>query len=150
MKDLSKYELTNTYYDYIFRNYIEFYGSPNDEIVKWEPLGRHDIVVYFADGSKAFYDDISGAVYNVHKRTEKREFIDDDIYARRFCWKLNVVLNASGLTRDEISQRTGISKAALSNYFSGRRIPSGDKLHKLAKVLKCPVQDLLNVDEWDL
>ena len=150
MKDLSKYKMTDTYYDYIFRDYMEFYGSPNDEIVDWQPGGRHDIVVYYADGTKAFYDHMSGVVYNVHKRADSKEFIDDDIYIRRFVWKLNTALNASGLSREEISQRTGISKAALSGYFTGRHMPGAIQIRKLAKVLKCPVQDLLSVDEWDL
>lgn len=150
MNDITKYKTTNTYYDYIFKDYLAFYGSDDAEIIDWEPRGRNDIVVYYINGSKAFYDHISGVVYNVHKRTDDREFIDDDIFNKRFQWKLNTAFNASGLSRDDISQRTGISKAALSTYFNGRRIPGGNNLRKLAKVLKCPVQELLDVDEWDL
>lgn len=150
MKNATNYKMTNTYYDRIFRDYLEFYGSTSDVIVKWEPRGKHDIVVYHADGSKAFYDHVSGTVYNVHKRTDCKEFIDDDIFTKRFQWKLNTALNASGLSRDEICQRTGISRAALSSYTNGHRMPGSLYLYKLAKVLKFPVEELLSVDEWDL
>jgi transcriptional regulator with XRE-family HTH domain len=93
---------------------------------------------------------MSRTAYSIHPRKDDREFIDDDVYAKRFSWKLRTVLNSSGISRDEICERTGISNAALSGYVNGKQSPTAPRIVKLAKVLKCSVEELLNVDEWDM
>lgn len=147
---MRRFEMTGTSYDSIFIEYMDYYGDMSDQVVSWEPNGRFEILVHYASGAKAFYDRISRVVYNVQKRKCDSEFVEPHVYMTRFTWKLTAAVNASGLSRDEISKRTGISKAALSNYLTGSKMPSCHNVYKLAKVLKCSVADLLNVGDWDL
>jgi len=48
------------------------------------------------------------------------------------------------LTAAELSRRTGISKAAISQYLSGINRPCGKRIDKLAEALGCTVMDLVN------
>lgn len=48
------------------------------------------------------------------------------------------------LTAAELSRRTGISKAAISQYLSGINRPCGARASKLADVLGCTVIDLFS------
>lgn len=137
-------------YDYIFDEYEMYYGSDSDEVVRWEPSGKREITVYYASGVTARYDSVSHSVYNTHPRKIGEEFISDDIYMKRFAWKLRAVVNSSNLTRDDICERCGISNATFYGYLNGRSVPSIVKLKRLAKVLRCPIEDLMNVDEWDV
>ena len=126
-----------------------YYGSDTSTIVKWEPVGKREIVVYYDDGIRCRYDSVNKTVYSIHPRTNDDEFINDDIYAKRFAWKLRSVVDSSGLSREEICERAEVSNAALSGYMNGKTMPTVLKVRKLARVLRCPVEDLLNVDDWD-
>lgn len=141
--------MRNKYYEHIYEEFLMYYGSDTVRIINWEPAGKREILVYYEDGSKARYDSMTKAVYNIRPRSYEGEFIDDDIYTKRFAWKLRTEIYSSGLSRDEICERTGISNAALSGYMNGNNLPTASRICKLAKVLKCSVTDLLNVDDWD-
>lgn len=137
-------------YKYLYNEFEKYYKNNRSEIVGWEPVSKNMIVVYYDNGIRSFYDGITQTVHTVHPRSSGAEFIDDETYIRRFTWRLAAAVGSSGLTRDEISERTGISKASLSGYLNGKTIPSAVTVYKLARVLKCSVEDLLGVDEWDL
>lgn len=145
-----KFEMTGTIYDSFFIDFMDYYGGDGHDIVRWEPYEKLMICVYYDNGNKAYYDGGDGTVKNVGRRQADVEFIDDELYARRFAWKLRSAINASPLSRAEICQRTGISNASLSGYISGRTMPNVIFIHKLAKVLKCPVEDLVNAADIDL
>lgn len=55
-----------------------------------------------------------------------------------FCQKLKAALDTSGLSRREITERTGIPAASLSQYVHGRNVPGPDKRRQLAKILGVP------------
>lgn len=145
-----KFEMTGTAYDNIFMQFMYFYGDAYPEIVRWEPFDKMCICAYNADGTKVFYDGSDGIVKNVGRRQEGVRFVDDELYMRRFAWRLRVALNASQLSRAEICERTGISQGSLSGYLNGRTVPSITNVFKLARVLDCPFEDLVNACDIDL
>ena len=49
--------------------------------------------------------------------------------------RLNAAFSASGLSQAELSRATGIDRASISLYLSGRYRPKADKLLRLAQVL---------------
>ena len=55
-----------------------------------------------------------------------------------FCQKLKTALDSSGLSRREITERTGIPAASLSQYIHGRNVPAAEKRRQLAQVLGVP------------
>lgn len=137
-------------YRYLYDEFEMYYKHSGLEVVDWEPIGKNLIVVTYDNGIRAYYDGFSQTTHTVHPRKDPREFISDDIYIRRFAWRLSSAFAASSLSRDEISERTGISKASLSGYLNGKSMPSVINAYKLARVLRCPVEDLIGVDSWDL
>jgi DNA-binding Xre family transcriptional regulator len=149
VNDCEVEEMGKRHYTYIFEEFKTYYASDEYEIVKWEPAGGSEIVVYYDNGIRVRYDSVTKSVYSMHPRRNPDQFIDDDIYAKRFAWKLRAVVNASGFTRDDICNRTGISKAALSGYMTGKKLPGAINIYKLTNVLDCSVEELLNVGDWD-
>ena len=55
-----------------------------------------------------------------------------------FCQKFKIVLDGSGLSRREITEKTGIPAASISQYIHGRNVPSLEKRQRLARVLGVP------------
>ena len=47
------------------------------------------------------------------------------------------------LTREELAEKSGVSKYVIAEYEHGGRIPKMDVMAKLADVLKCTVDELI-------
>lgn len=50
--------------------------------------------------------------------------------------RFNYILNLRGLKAQELSDKTGISKASLSQYVNGSHCPSNDKAQVLGEALR--------------
>lgn len=55
---------------------------------------------------------------------------------------LNKIMAEKGITQKELCAITGISKSSISQYVSGRVIPSKDRLVKIAAALNIEVAEL--------
>lgn len=52
-----------------------------------------------------------------------------------------------GMTNYQVAKETGIGENTLSQWKSGRSIPKADKLLKIAKLFKVPMETLLEEQE---
>lgn len=68
--------------------------------------------------------------------------MNNEIFASRF---KSLRVNA-GITQTEISKYLGITKATVSYYESGKRVPSNSVMKKIANYFKVPVDYLLGMD----
>ena len=64
-----------------------------------------------------------------------------------FQYRLQKSLAASGLTATELSEKSGISKANISNYINGVYVPKQDKCYLLAEALDVDPGWLMTGDE---
>ena len=60
---------------------------------------------------------------------------------------LKMEIEFCGLKKSEIAKSVGISKPTLSQYLSGRIMPSLSTFAKLCKVLDCSADDVLNLNK---
>ena len=56
------------------------------------------------------------------------------------------LIDKSGMSMEEVSQKSDISKNTLYNWAEGRHIPPLDKLVRHAYALEKPIQDLIVID----
>lgn len=56
----------------------------------------------------------------------------------------------SGMTQREVAEKVGITEVSMSRYVLGTRIPKAPTLARIATVLGCTPNDLLNVMESDV
>lgn len=68
--------------------------------------------------------------------------MDNEIFAKRF---KELRINA-GVTQTEVSKYLGITKATVSYYESGKRMPSNVIIRKIATYFKVPIDYLLGMD----
>jgi len=68
--------------------------------------------------------------------------MNSDIFAKRF---KELRINA-GVTQTEVSKYLGITKATVSYYESGKRMPSNAIIRKIATYFKVPIDFLLGMD----
>ena len=68
--------------------------------------------------------------------------MNNEIFAKRF---KELRIN-SGVTQTELSSHFGITKATISYYESGKRMPSSGMIKKIANYFRVPVDYLLGMD----
>lgn len=68
--------------------------------------------------------------------------MSNEIFANRF----KFLRTNFGVTQTEISKVLGITKATVSYYESGKRMPSNSQLRNIANYFKVPVDYLLGMD----
>ena len=68
--------------------------------------------------------------------------MNNEIFAKRF---KELRIN-TGVTQTELSACLGITKATVSYYESGKRMPSNKMIKKIANYFKVPIDYLLGMD----
>lgn len=68
--------------------------------------------------------------------------LDKDSFRRIFGVLLRRCLEHSGLTQEELSEKTGIPQPNISDYLYGKHFPSFYQIDKMAKAMNCSVEDL--------
>ena len=68
--------------------------------------------------------------------------LDKESFRRIFGVLLRRCLEHSGLTQEELSEKTGIPQPNISDYLYGKHFPSFYQIDKMAKAMNCSVEDL--------
>ena len=61
--------------------------------------------------------------------------------------KIEKLMQERGVSAYQVSKDTGISKASLHDWKTGRSSPKLDKIQILAKYFEVPITDLIEEDE---
>lgn len=73
--------------------------------------------------------------------------MNDEELTELFIKRIRQRLNTNHMKRIDISRKTGIPKNTISQYMTGRRKPTYDKVIRIAQALECEPGDLINIDE---
>ena len=109
-------------------------------IVEWGPLTETELILKDREGQLWIYDAIDYSIVPY--------FIRDDLdleeaeWRERFSARLRHKMRKVGITRNDLSDMTGISTVTLSKYLNGVSTPSIYKLDKIARALNCSLRYL--------
>jgi DNA-binding Xre family transcriptional regulator len=73
--------------------------------------------------------------------------VDNELLRKEIGRNIRKFIIYRGIQQQELSEKIGITEAMLSRYINGTSMPRLDKLHNIASVLGCRIDDLLGVDE---
>lgn len=96
----------------------------------------------------ATLDDGSHVEFDVcDKRTryipnDYADSLDDEQYKNEFGYKLRYIMRCRCISREKLSEMTGISYGQISKYINGKAEPSIYKVMKIARALDCSLDDL--------
>ena len=77
-----------------------------------------------------------------HIFLETRTLYNMDVQ-EKFRSSLKLLIEASGKSKTQIANEIGMSKSVVSDYLSGRLLPSIFTLIKICKALDCTYEDIL-------
>lgn len=92
------------------------------------------------DGSEISYDQISRTMMTL-KSDERQEDYD---LQHEFAKRLDEKLWRRGMTLQQLSEVTGISRQSISRYINGTAMPSLSNLISIARALGCKTSELID------
>lgn len=121
----------------MYENFMIRFPRIAESVTTYCLTGDFDITIRLQDGTTFLYDDIEGSIRrlpsdsgSMTKKECNREFGD----------RLYRMMNRKGITQLELSERTGLTQAQISNYINGKSTPSFYVVDRIAKALKCSIE----------
>ena len=113
-----------------------------DDVVEIKEVNISDFLITFKNGKKCLIDRYSkyhkDITYNdINELTEEQE-------RKEFAYMLRTIMKARYITQEELAIKTNLTQAMISRYVSGKAMPNATVLNKIAKVLRCSMDDFFN------
>lgn len=129
--------------DDIIRHFSMYFPSFFKRAVEIRPDKYNTLFVKLDDGDSLIYED---ADHYIRRLPDNKDDMTEDELKREFAYRLKRIMYVKGITQEELAERTGITQASISRYLSGSRMPNFLAIDKIARALKCSVDDLRYID----
>lgn len=124
--------------DFLIRSSVSI-----QEIDDYKQFDKFELLVILKSGVRILYDYIDHTMeYLRPKPSNVFDMPEKDwrvAYSRRFYKRIR----DRGISQNELSEMTGISRVTLSRYINGKATPSLYNAGKLAKALNCDLRDFI-------
>lgn len=124
--------------DRIKENMKTYFPFITEHAVEFIPDGPMVMIMKLDTGESFLYDDIDKTIRRLPSDSGNMTELE---LRREFCFRARRIMTIKGITQVELAQRTGITQQALSNYLSCKTTPGFYALDKIAKALKCSVDE---------
>lgn len=124
----------------MYDDFIHQYGSLAKNIIEWGPLSETELIMKDREGQLWLYDTIDYSVVPYFIRDDLD--LEETEWRERFSTRLRHKLRKVGITRNDLSDMTGISTVTLSAYLNAKSTPSVYNLDKIVRALNCSLRYL--------
>ena len=131
-------------FELILEQFRLYYPSLYEQGVDWWKSGPYHITVLLNDNSRVEFDSSENTI---RWMTKIDRSTDNDILRKEIGRNIRKFIVNKNMRQQDVADKAGITQAMLSRYINGTSMPGIDKLHNLAAVLGCHVDDLLGVEE---
>ena len=129
--------------DDIIRHFEMYFPSIARHAIETRPGKYFTLFVRLDNGDAYIYEDVDHYIRRLPSNSDE---MTEDEFKKEFSRRLKHVMYMKGVTQEVLAERTGLSQPAISAYLSGRSTPTVYNLDKIARALKCPVDDLRYID----
>lgn len=136
--------MLNSSFEIKLEQFRMYFPDLYDQAIDWWKSGPYHVTVLLDDNSRVEFDSSDNTIRWVPKIDRS---VDNDVLRKEIGRNIRKFIVYRGLRQQDISEKVGITEAMLSRYINGTSLPGIDKLHNLASVLGCRVDDLLGVEE---
>lgn len=121
----------------IYRNFEMYFPWIAKDVVSSYESGMV-LFVTLSDGSRMAYDEIYNSIRQLPKDSNN---LTEEECRREFANRLRSIMITKGFNQQRLSETTGIRQHVLSGYMTGRNMPNFYNLDKIAKALRCSLDD---------
>ena len=123
------------------------YPTIASRVVGWYPNSKDEIVIRLESGDRYIYNAIDQNLYLLQRIEDEPTYISEDKFRENFTEGFRRRKPGRVINQEELSKQTGISRVMLSKYFTGKSTPSLYNAYKIARALKCSIDDLFDLRE---
>lgn len=123
----------------LLRNFEMIDPMSAARMVDYEMPDKFSLIVTLDDGRKLLYDDLIDSIRYLNLDTDD---LSDDEMLREFRYRLKHAMSVRGFNQVKLSEETGITSVMISRYLTGASAPSFLNVMKIAKALKCTLDEL--------
>lgn len=132
----SSYELLVNQFEL---NYPHFFSKTVD----WWKSGPYHVTFLLDSGDRVEFDASENTIRYI-KSIDRST--DNDLFRKEIGRNIRKFITYKGMRQQDVSEQAGITPAMLSRYINGTSMPGLDKLHSIACVLGCQLEDLIGND----
>lgn len=123
----------------LLRNFKELDPITASKMVHYEMPDKFSLLVTLDNGRKLLYDDLTDSTRYLHPDPNN---MSDEELMTEFCYRLKHMMTIRGYNQLRLSEETGISNTTINKYLTGQTVPSILKVMRIARVLKCSLDEL--------
>lgn len=101
--------------------------------------GPYELIIKHSDGCFYTYSTLTRNL----RRISKSHFPTDEEYAKALGRKLSSIAYMKGIDQVDLADALGVTQATISNYMTGRVIPSIPQLRKIARFFNMPFDSII-------
>lgn len=121
------------------------YQHLHDKAECWKEYDIDSVIVKLKDFRIYLFDAFENTIIRIKLFEDPNELTNEE-WLNGFGYWLEKAIWASGLSKQEVSERIKISNTLLSRYLHAKVVPNTCTVHRLAHVLNCDVNDILPHD----
>ena len=123
----------------LLRNFEMLDPFSYSRMTSYEMPDKFSLIVTLDDGSKLLYDDMEDSTRYLNLDPTS---LTDDEMLNEFRYRLRHAMRSRGYNQLMLAEDAGISEVMISRYLTGVSVPSFLNVMKIAKALKCSLDEL--------
>lgn len=124
--------------DYIFENMQAYYPFLSERMVSYKKVGPYELIIKTNDGETTLYDDVNHSIRRLPR--DSNDMTEQEVSVE-FRQRLRRLMIRRDISQQELSRMTGIPQSTISNYLTGKFLPGFYNMDKIAKALKCSIDE---------
>ena len=124
--------------NYIFENMQSYYPFLSERMASYKTVGPYELIVKTNDGETILYDDVNHSIRRLPR--DSNNMTEQEVSVE-FRQRLRRLMTRQGVSQLELSELTGIPQSTISNYLTGKFLPGFYNMDKIAKALKCSIDE---------
>lgn len=126
--------------EWLWSNFVDYFRPDFDKVEDIRKVDMDEILVIYKDGTRWLYNERGNCFRGLPLDPEN---MTDEEVVFEFMQRFRSVRRSRAYSLTDLHEMTGISLATLSRYDNGETTPTVVNLRKLAKVLRCDLEDLV-------
>lgn len=122
----------------IFENMQSYYPFLSERMVSYKKVGPYELIIKTNDGETILYDDVNHSIRRLPR--DSNNMTEQEVSVE-FRQRLRRLMTQQGVSQLELSELTGIPQSTISNYLTGKFLPGFYNMDKIAKALKCSIDE---------
>lgn len=129
--------------NYIFENMQSYYPFLSERMASYKKVGPYELIVKTNDSETILYDDVNHSIRRLPR--DSNNMTEQEVSVE-FRQRLRRLMTRQGVSQLELSELTGIPQSTISNYLTGKFLPGFYNMDKIAKALKCSIDEFRYIE----